>query len=112
VNWQRRDELSSSRPDDAHYLFDQARGIIRFGNGVNGRIVPLGHEVSRNKLQVTVGARGNLAAGASWSVDDIATVSSPEFGVNRYAVTGGADAWSREELLTELRRHAASGWRC
>jgi predicted phage baseplate assembly protein len=95
-------DLSASGPTDAHFQFDPDRGILRFGNGVNGLTVPAGEEVRRGVLRVTRGARGNLAAGTSWSIAGDTT----EFGVTRAAMAGGTDAWTREEMLDALRRQA------
>jgi hypothetical protein len=106
LEWQRKGDLAGSGPSDAHFLFDPVRGTIRFGNGVNGRAMPAGHEVSCGSLRVTRGAQGNLAAGASWTVGGISVVGKAGFGINRAAVSGGADAWTRDELLAELHRRA------
>ncbi|MBQ1500529.1 MAG: baseplate J/gp47 family protein [Sphingomonas sp.] len=103
--WQRVDAFSASGPADAHFRFDPERRMVVFGNGINGRAMPLDHEVSRGTLQVTRGAEGNLAAGASWNVTTIDARGSV-FGTNRLPISGGTDAWSRDALLTELRRRA------
>ena len=106
LNWERKGDLAGSGPLDAHFLFDPERGTIRFGNGVNGRAMPAGHEVFRSSLRVTRGAQGNLAAGASWAVETVPVVGKAGFGINRAPLSGGADARSHDELLTELHRRA------
>lgn len=101
IAWTEVADFSNSAPASAHFVFDRERGVIRFGNGVNGRALPAGHQVSRGALKVTSGALGNLAAGAAWTV-----AGEGGFGINPEPVAGGADAWSSEELLTALRRRA------
>ena len=102
--WRASDSLVTSSPDDRHFVFDRERGIVRFGNGVNGRAMPSGHQISRGTLRVTRGAQGNLPAGAGWTVTGISSVGATGFGTNLAPVAGGSDAWTRDEFLTELRR--------
>jgi len=106
IKWERKGDFSGSGPDDAHFLFDPERGTVRFGNGVNGRAMPAGHEISCASLRATRGAQGNLGAGASWTVETIRVVGTTGFGINRTPISGGADTRSHDELLTELHRGA------
>ncbi|MEA3016221.1 MAG: hypothetical protein QOI38_943 [Sphingomonadales bacterium] len=108
VEWRRVDDLSRSGPQDSDYVVDEARGAIRFGNGVNGRVPPpdreLPRQVDRDALDVTAGARGNLAPGLAWGVEGFSADAAPW--TNREPIAGGCDAWDREALLTQLRRRA------
>lgn len=38
VRWEKRDTLMNSGADDRHFALDASAGVIRFGDGVNGRI--------------------------------------------------------------------------
>ncbi|MGH8572967.1 MAG: hypothetical protein ACREX8_10390, partial [Gammaproteobacteria bacterium] len=101
VEWRSVSDLASSGPKDSHYVLDEARGAIRFGNGVNGRMPPAEVQIDRDALDVTVGAEGNLIAGVGWSVEGFPAGAAAW--TNREPMTGGSDAWDREALLTALR---------
>lgn len=106
VEWRRVEDLAWSGPEDSDYVLDEARAMIRFGNGVNGRMppaaIPTGsRQVDRHALDVTQGARGNLIAGVAWRIHGLPAGSAAW--TNREPMTGGSDAWDREALLTELR---------
>jgi len=103
-SWRPAPDLRASGPFDNHYQLDGARGVAIFGNGVNGRVPPAGHQIVRGLLDVTRGAGGNLPAQANWNVSGIAG-GSP-FGRNFQPVGGGADAWSRDDLLAAMRLRA------
>jgi hypothetical protein len=104
IEWTRVPDLARSAPADSHYVLDEARGTIRFGNGVNGRIPPAGRQIDRAALDVTAGAQGNLAAGVAWSIAGLPPEAAAW--VNREPMTAGDDAWDREALLAELRRRS------
>lgn len=42
VKWKRVDDFLDSYSDSRHFVLDKNKGIIRFGNGKNGRIPPTG----------------------------------------------------------------------
>jgi hypothetical protein len=104
--WTKVADFSHSGPADRHFVFDQARGAIVFGNGVNGSFPERGDEISRDPLDVTRGAQGNLAAAVDWNLGSVRIADTGPFGSNLSPVAGGSDAWSREALLAELRRRA------
>lgn len=104
TKWRIVDDFSKSGPEDADCVFDPVRGTVAFGNGVNGKLMPFGHEVSHESLTVTRGAQGNLAAGAEWSIAGVSDTS--DFGVNREPVCAGTDPRSRDDLLAALQRQA------
>lgn len=106
VKWDAVPDFSHSGPADLHYVLDQGRGAIAFGNGINGRLPARGDEIFRDALDVTLGALGNLAAVAAWGVTHVDIPDGKPFGRNLDPVSGGSDAWSREDLRAELRRHA------
>ncbi|HEY0412416.1 MAG TPA: hypothetical protein VGD66_04670 [Allosphingosinicella sp.] len=104
VEWTRVDDLARSGPQERHYMLDEARGAIRFGNGVNGLMPQAGSQVDRDSVDVTAGAKGNLAAGIAWSIEGVP--SGVTSWMNREPMTGACDAWDREALLAELRRRS------
>lgn len=42
--WERRDDLFASGPRDNHFVLDEARGVIRFGDHVQGTMPPKGED--------------------------------------------------------------------
>jgi predicted phage baseplate assembly protein len=66
--WQRVDDLALAGRDSAVYSLDSEAGTVRFGNGVRGRIPPLGARVRVAFMRAGGGLAGNLPPGA---LDDI-----------------------------------------
>ncbi len=58
--WEPRDDFDASSPTDAHYVLDPTAGVITFGDGAHGRVVPAGDEI-RLDYWVTRAAAGNCA---------------------------------------------------
>lgn len=65
VKWQEIDDFCHSGPEDRHYVIDRVRHILRFGNGIHGKIPS-----EKNGTAFTVslsgcdGEEGNVPAGA------------------------------------------------
>ncbi len=95
VAWKRCERLSDAGPDDLVYEVDTETDRITFGNGVNGRIPPLGTKVLMS-YAVSSGEQGDVAANRKWRVAGF----TGSFGVNPDAVDGGA---ARTESLDERR---------
>ncbi|MGZ8325925.1 MAG: hypothetical protein ACXW27_00370 [Allosphingosinicella sp.] len=106
LEWTRVADFAQSGPAHCHFVLDEDRGAIAFGNGINGGFPERGDEISRDPLDVTRGARGNLAAAVDWTLGSGGGADGGPFGRNLSPVAGGSDAWSREDLLAELRRRA------
>jgi len=82
--WQRVDDFAASGPSDAHYLLNAASGEVTFGDGNQGRLAPAGSAFTAT-YKSTLGAAGNVAAGAVNTTTGDATVTNPA------ASQGGAD---------------------
>lgn len=65
VRWEARDTLVKSTGDERHYELDRRTGMIRFGNGTNGRI-PAYHGLTQASCDYSFGGgkSGNLPTGA------------------------------------------------
>ena len=103
VCWQEVPDFYASKPRDRHYILDHITGEIRFGNGLNGLIPPLGTgNIRMTRYQTGGGTRGNRPKGAivqlKTTVPYIDKVTNPE------AATGGADAESLESLRDRAPR--------
>ena len=107
VQWQQVPDFYGSTSRDRHYVLDQLTGKIRFGNGRNGLIPPLGTGNLRiARYQTGGGEAGNKP------VDSIVqlktTVPYIEKVTNLQAAVGGAEAETLESLrdrLPETIRH-------
>src|SRR5262249_29964667 len=66
---------------------DEAKGIVSFGNGINGRRPPKGAAL-RVEYRVSAGARGNLPRGIQWTVAGV----SGRVGGNSEVTAGRVDA--------------------
>ncbi len=64
VAWRRQESFAESWPDDPHYVLEPQSGVIRFGDGRNGRALQLGELVRVESYRHGGGAQGNIAAGS------------------------------------------------
>jgi hypothetical protein len=100
--WALRPDLHASGRDDAHFLLDPTRGLISFGDGEQGRVVPRGAPILAS-YRTTRGEAGNLDAGRitlladtrhnQAVLEDFAAAKQRLVVItNRLAATGGAPA--------------------
>jgi Baseplate J-like protein len=68
VTWERVDDFLQSGPDDGHYSLDAQTGILRFGNGLNGRVPQPAEFIRARFYRVSQGEQGNLTAGKQWQL--------------------------------------------
>jgi predicted phage baseplate assembly protein len=111
VRWHEVADFYNSGPRSRHYVLDRLSGEIRFGNGSNGLIPPIGvGNLRLIRYQTGGGTAGNQPEGAivqlKTTVPYVDTVTNP------IAATGGANAESldalRDRVPRELRhRHRA-----
>ncbi len=110
VPWQRVDDLSTLDRDAATardaraFQLDPEAGTVRFGDGIRGRIPAAGRRVLVGQMRSTLGAAGNLPAGAiqGLTADTLKgeAVGSKFVVAQPLAFSGGADA----ETLAEAER--------
>ena len=94
--WQVREDFDASRPDSAHFILDPETGEIRFGDGLHGRVLPLGTEVRADYLSGG-GVLGNVKAG---KITEIITAGLGDIIViNETDAAGGLEAESLEEAV-------------
>ncbi len=67
--WELREDFDASGPTDRHVVIDAGRGTIQFGDGRRGRVPEDGTIILADGL-VTLGSRGNLAAGTTFHIRD------------------------------------------
>jgi hypothetical protein len=101
--WQQRPDLDASRRLDGHYMVNSTTGVLQFGDGEQGRVVPVGAAILA-AYETTQAAKGNIAAGTLWQLapndplnEVILTVLPDELAGNLAVITnpvagvGGAD---------------------
>lgn len=95
----RRPDLAACDPGEPAYVLDAGRDRLRFGNGINGRMPPLGAAL-RVAYDVSSGAAGNLAAGTAWT---LAGFPGP-FGRTSQPCADGRDPPDLDDLRIAARR--------
>ena len=101
--WQRVDDFDNSGPDDGHYLLNAAEGEITFGDGIHGRIPPMGeNNIKARRYRSGGGEIGNVRRSA---VNRI-FLGAPSFVKveNLQSGSGGAAAESLEEAKLRAKQ--------
>lgn len=95
VRWHARPHLYDSGPLDRHYTVERTKGLLRFGDGRQGRIPPAGCRINTSYTNGG-GLSGNVLAGA---VTELRTGIPYVVGVtNPVAAAGGAASERPEEV--------------
>ncbi len=109
VQWQEVPDFYASTASDRHYTINHRTGEICFGDGMNGRIPPIGASNVRIRYQTGGGAAGNQLAG---TVAELKTsVPFIDRVRNLVPATGGTDGESLDGLKERLPRQVRHGGR-
>ena len=99
VRWRQVSDLALAGPQDRCYALDPYQGVIRFGDGRQGRVPPMGDHNVRVTYASGGGTRGNVPAGRVnallGGLPRIAAVS------NRTPMSGGTGRPDWEEIEEE-----------
>jgi hypothetical protein len=103
VRWHEVLDFHASGPQDRHYVIDHLSGEISFGDGVSGRIPPIGTGNFRlARYQSGGGSRGNCAPGAiaqlKTTVPYVDSVTNPD------PADGGAEAETLDAVIERVPR--------
>ncbi|MBD2450060.1 putative baseplate assembly protein [Nostoc sp. FACHB-152] len=97
IKWEPRNDLIESTSSDRHYEIDQTFGVIKFGNGVEGAVPPIGTNNIRANYQFGGGEQGNVGSfeitSLTSSIAFVDSVTNPE------AAQGGSDSELLEQAL-------------
>jgi hypothetical protein len=100
VHWQEVADFYSSGPDDRHYTLDHLTGQIRFGDGVHGRVPPVGqNNIRLAHYRSGGGPQGNRAAGTIIQLKS--TLPYVDSVINYEPALGGAPP----ESLASVKRY-------
>jgi hypothetical protein len=110
VLWQERPHFYFSGPDDRHYVVERTSARILFGDGVNGKLPPVGSGNIRARMyQAGGGLVGNVAPGQINQIMSGVLASSV---TNPRAGEGGADGETPTAILSRgpnVFRHQERG---
>jgi predicted phage baseplate assembly protein len=110
VRWHEVPDFYASGPRDRHYVLDRLSGEIRFGDGFNGLVPPIGvGNVRLTFYQTGGGSAGNRAAGTIVQLKT--TVPYVDKVTNVEAAAGGADAEAVESVVDRVPREVRHGGR-
>ncbi|NET04238.1 MAG: putative baseplate assembly protein [Symploca sp. SIO2B6] len=103
IRWHEVTDFYSSGPRDRHYLLNHLSGEIRFSDGLNGLIPPVGSGNLRMSCYQTGGGKGgNKPAGTIVQLKT--TVPYVDKVTNNEAATGGAEAETLDSLIERVPR--------
>jgi predicted phage baseplate assembly protein len=97
MRWQRVEDFFASSSTDRHYMIDRVSGAVVFGNGINGKIPPLGKDNIIASYLVGGGKKGNVDA---FEINDM-KISIPYVDrvINPEPARGGGDNEQIEDVL-------------
>lgn len=67
--WHQRLDLDASDPADRHFVLDPTAGLITFGDGDRGLVVPQGQAILALYASTPAG-EGNVSSESTWSLDE------------------------------------------
>jgi hypothetical protein len=105
VRWYAQPHLFLSGSKDRHYAMDRARGLVFFGDGVNGRTLPADAAVALQMFKSGGGSDGNVAARSITQLQG--AVSGIQAVFNPRPAEGGSDG----ETLQAFQQRAPTSVR-
>jgi predicted phage baseplate assembly protein len=95
--WKRLDDMLSASKDDKVYVVDPVDGTLTFGNGIRGRMLPVGsNNIIVDTYRVVPGAKGNVGPHEIVVGEGAAAKVNV---TNLLPAVGGRDAESIEEIV-------------
>jgi Baseplate J-like protein len=89
VRWKEQPHFFNSKPEDRHYVIDRARGLVFFGDGVQGRIPPPSSPITSRQHTAGGGLVGNVESRAIKQM--LAPIPGVQSVFNPRPAEGGAD---------------------
>jgi hypothetical protein len=101
VVWEEQENFFKSKRGDRHYILDVEKGEITFGDGIMGKIPPIGSQNIKCQVYYTGGGTGgNLAPKTITNLDD--SIPFIDRVTNPYQAVGGTD----KEMLEQAKLRA------
>jgi hypothetical protein len=101
--WRRVEDLASAGRDAEVFRLDPEAGVVQFGDGVRGRVPPVGARIRVQRMRAGGGAEGNLPAGSLEALTALDQSNATITGLKAFQplpTQGGA----RAETLAEAER--------
>ncbi|GFN30002.1 putative baseplate assembly protein [Paenibacillus xylaniclasticus] len=112
VRWSAKDTLTEAGADERCYTIDRTTGQIRFGDGIHGKVPPIGTNNVKLSYRSGGGVRGNVEAGAiamlKSSIAYVDGVVNPEAACGGYDTEDIAAAQQRGPLMIRHRFRAVT----
>jgi len=112
VTWQRVDDLAAAGTDARAYTLDTEAGVVRFGNGLRGKIPENQQRVRVAQMRAGGGKAGNLPAGSLTDITGLDASNNAVQGtlkvIQTMATQGGDDSETlaqAEQRIPALFRH-------
>lgn len=97
VKWKPAEDLLGSGAGDRHYVLDRLNGRVTFGDGINGKTLPIGSNNVWANYRVGGGAQGNLPA---FGISELkSSISFVDRAFNPLPAGGGSDVESSGRLI-------------
>jgi len=97
VRWEEVEDFGDSKVGSRHYLLDRNSGTIIFGNGIRGKIPPIGVNNIKASYRTGGGVAGNMQA---FSITKLySNLKYVDAAYNPIASEGGSETESPEEML-------------
>ncbi|MCE8425212.1 MAG: putative baseplate assembly protein [Candidatus Methanoperedens sp.] len=106
--WYEIEDFELSGPEDTHYIFNQEKNQIIFGNGLNGRI-PLDSQQILASYKVTLGPGGNIPGGQNFLINE-SGISGIK-GKNMRAATAGKAAETMDDAKNRAKNECREIYR-
>lgn len=108
--WTEVADFDNSGPEDRHYTLDLAKGLIIFGDGINGRVPPPGKKnIMVEEYRSGGGEVGNVQANTIHRVIQPSNLSVKV--ANPKAAAGGMEAETLQEAQQRARRELKTRFR-
>jgi len=115
-DWIRADDFDASGPVDQHYVLDEEKGEIFFGNGLNGAIPPMPSNSDIKNIRLVSIQTGGGSAGniPQYSINEIISPAGSNTvlkAINYFMAAGGEDKETPEAAKVRLRKELKAGYR-
>ncbi len=115
--WTEVPDFDASEPTDTHFVLERSAGVVRFGDGIRGRMPPPDATVRAERYVHGGGSSGNVTETAHWRFAEDASVAADGASLSDVDITpagpatGGADAESIEAAFERVRRDLRTPFR-
>lgn len=100
TQWEEVDDLDGSGPGDNHFILDRKNGEIEFGDGLFGRVPPVGSTINVKKYRIGGGEEGNVLEELEWTIGEVNDMNI----TNHHPASGGAEAETIDDAVARFQK--------